>query len=45
MKNKDFFEALKLMENEKGIPAEFLAEKIANAIVALITDFKTLNPT
>ncbi|MGN0173847.1 MAG: NusA N-terminal domain-containing protein, partial [Acutalibacteraceae bacterium] len=33
MKNKEFFEALKLMEKEKGIPAEFLAEKIANAIV------------
>ena len=33
MKNKEFFEALKLMEKEKGIRAEFLAEKIANAIV------------
>lgn len=33
MKNKEFFEALRLMEKEKGIPAEFLAEKIANAIV------------
>ena len=32
MKNKEFFEALRLMEKEKGIPAEFLAEKIANAI-------------
>lgn len=33
MKNKEFFEALRLMEKEKGIPAESLAEKIANAIV------------
>ena len=31
--NKEFFEALKLMEAEKGIPAEYLAEKIASAIV------------
>ena len=31
--NKEFFEALKLMEAEKGIPAEYLAEKIESAIV------------
>ena len=29
----DFFEALKLMEAEKGIPQQFIAEKIADAIV------------
>ena len=31
--NKEFFEALKQMEEEKGIPAEFIAEKIADAII------------
>ena len=30
---KEFFEALKLMEEERGIPREFIAEKIADAIV------------
>lgn len=30
---KEFFEALKLMEQEKGIPQEFIAEKISEAIV------------
>ena len=29
----EFFEALKLMEEERGIPKEFIAEKIADAIV------------
>ena len=33
MKNKEFFEALRLMEKEKGVPAQSLAEKIENAIV------------
>ena len=27
--NKEFFEALRLMEEERGIPKEFIAEKIA----------------
>ena len=31
--NKEFFEALKLMEEERGIPREFIADKIAEAIV------------
>ena len=31
--NSEFFEALKLMEEEKGIPQQFIAEKIAEAIV------------
>ena len=31
--NKEFFEALKLMEEEKGIPKEFIAEKISEAII------------
>ena len=31
--NKEFFEALKLMEEERGIPKEFIAEKIAEAII------------
>ena len=30
--NKEFFEALKLMEEERGIPCEFIADKIAEAI-------------
>ena len=30
---KEFFEALKMMEEERGIPKEFIAEKIADAIV------------
>lgn len=31
--NKEFFEAVALMENEKGISADYLCEKIADAIV------------
>ncbi|MGI6279428.1 MAG: transcription termination factor NusA [Acutalibacteraceae bacterium] len=31
--NSEFFEALRLMEQEKGIPQKFIAEKIADAIV------------
>ena len=31
--NTEFFEALRLMEEEKGIPQEFIAEKIADAII------------
>ena len=31
--NKEFFEAVKLLEAEKGIPADYLYEKIANAII------------
>lgn len=31
--NKEFFEAVKLLEDEKGIPAEYLYDKIADAIV------------
>ena len=30
--NQEFFEALSLMEKEKGIPAEYLVEKIKTAI-------------
>ncbi|MBE6797983.1 MAG: transcription termination/antitermination protein NusA [Ruminococcaceae bacterium] len=30
---KEFFAALKMMEEEKGVPQQYLAEKIANAIV------------
>ena len=37
---KEFFAALKVMEEERGIPQEYLAEKIANAIiVALRKDY------
>lgn len=31
--NKEFFEALELMEKERGIPKEFIADKICDAIV------------
>lgn len=34
--NAEFFEALELMEKEKGIPAEYLAEKIQSAIVVAV---------
>lgn len=34
--NAEFFEALKLMETEKGIPAKYLAEKIETAIVTAV---------
>lgn len=30
--NKEFFAALKMMEEERGIPCEFIAEKVADAI-------------
>ncbi len=33
MKNKEMFEALKLLEEERGIPFEFMADKIKKAIV------------
>ena len=29
---KEFFEALRIMEQERGIPCEFIAQKIAEAI-------------
>ena len=31
--NKEFFEAVRLLEKERGIPAEYLMEKIKTAIV------------
>ncbi|HZK21381.1 MAG TPA: transcription termination factor NusA [Oscillospiraceae bacterium] len=36
MKNKEFFDAVELMEKEKGIPAEYLLEKITAAIVTSV---------
>jgi N utilization substance protein A len=40
--SKEFFEALRFMEAEKGIPAEYIAEKISAAIVvALRKDYGT----
>ncbi len=36
MNNVEFFEALNAMEREKGIPAEYLAEKIQNAIIVTV---------
>ena len=38
--NKEFFEALKLLEVEKGIPADYLLEKIKAAIsIAVRRDY------
>ncbi len=34
--NGEFFEALALLEKEKGIPMEYLLEKIKNAIAIAI---------
>lgn len=34
--NKEFFEAVAMMEKEKGVPAEFLYEKIKTAIVTAV---------
>lgn len=34
--NSEFFEALRLFEKEKGIPSDYLAEKITNAITAAV---------
>ena len=34
--NTEFFEALSLLEREKGIPADYLLEKISNAIVIAV---------
>ena len=34
--NKEFFEAVELMEKEKGIQADYLYEKISNAIVVAV---------
>ncbi len=36
MDNIEFFEALNVMEREKGVPADYLAEKISSAIVVAI---------
>ena len=34
--NAEFFEAVRLLEKEKGIPAEYLIEKIRTAIVLAV---------
>lgn len=36
MNNAEFFEALKLLEKEKGIPGEYLLEKIRAAIIIAV---------
>ena len=36
MNSNEFFEAISLMEKEKGIPANYLAEKIGSAIVVSV---------
>ena len=34
--NKDFFEALSMLEQERGITAEYLIEKIKAAIISAV---------
>ena len=34
--SKEFFDAVKAIEAEKGIPAEYLYEKISAAIICLL---------
>ena len=34
--NAEFFEALSMLEAERGLPAEYLLEKIKNAIVIAV---------
>ena len=34
--NNEFFEALQMLEREKGIKADYLIEKITNAIVIAV---------
>jgi len=42
--NSEFFEALEMLEKEKGIPADYLLEKIENAIViAVKRDYPGVN--
>ncbi len=35
-KNEEFFEAIKLLEKEKGIPADYLIEKVCSAIITSV---------
>lgn len=35
-RNKDFFEAIRLLEQERGIPADYLLEKVCAAIVTSV---------
>ena len=41
--NTEFFEALTMLEKEKGIPADYLLEKIKNAITTLSLEFTMQN--
>jgi len=34
--NKEFFEAIRLLEQERGIPAEYLLEKVCSAIITSV---------
>lgn len=36
MINEEFFQAVKMLETEKGIPAEYLYDKIKTAIIVAI---------
>ena len=34
--NSEFFEAVRLLEKEKGIPADYLLEKITTAVIIAV---------
>ena len=36
MKNAEFFKALELIEAEKGIPADYMIEKVEAALLAAV---------
>ena len=40
--NKELFEALRLLEKEKGIPVEYMITQIKKAIVTLTENSKTI---
>ena len=36
--NKEFFEAIAMLEQERGIPADYLLENVENVVVKTIRD-------
>ena len=42
--NAEFYEALALLEEEKGIPKEYMFDKIKAAIAAAVKRDKGVNP-
>ena len=41
--NKEFFEAVNMMEKERGIPAEFLFDRIKTAVLTQVKKLNDLN--